>query len=314
LARARPLVVVVDDVHWAEPALLDLLLDVAARLRDVPVLIVLAMRPDPFQERPAWADRLGRGAVLRLGPLSAVASRALLVAIAGGRLEQQEERRIADTAGGNPLFLEQLVAFVGDRHSTDHLPPTIHALLAARLDQLDTAERNVLERGSVEGQVFHRGAVVALAPEETRVDGRLVALVRKDLVRPELPVIADDEAYGFRHLLIRDTAYEALPKAVRAVLHERFAAWLELHSAELVESDELVGYHLERAYRYESSSARWTRRRTSSPSAQPSICSSVANGRALAVTTTRHVHCSDGRSSSCRPTARPGARPRSSSP
>jgi tetratricopeptide (TPR) repeat protein len=123
-------------------------------------------------------------------------------------------------------------------------------LLAARLDQLDTAERGVLERGSVEGLVFHRGAVVALAPEESRVDGRLVALVRKDLVRPERPVVADDEAFRFRHLLIRDTAYEALPKAVRAALHERFAGWLESHSAELVEADELVGYHLEQAYRY----------------------------------------------------------------
>ena len=130
------------------------------------------------------------------------------------------------------------------------VPPTIHALLAARLDQLDTSERHVLERGSVEGQIFHRGAVAALAPEETRIDGQLVSLVRKDLVRPERPVVADDEAFRFRHLLIRDTAYEGLPKAVRAELHERFAAWLHSHADELVESYELVGYHLDQAYRY----------------------------------------------------------------
>ena len=130
------------------------------------------------------------------------------------------------------------------------VPPTIHALLAARLDQLDTSERHVLERGSVEGQIFHRGAVAALAPEETRIDGRLVSLVRKDLVRPERPVVADDEAFRFRHLLIRDTAYDGLPKAVRAELHERFAAWLHSHADELVESYELVGYHLDQAYRY----------------------------------------------------------------
>ena len=92
--------------------------------------------------------------------------------------------------------------------------------------------------------------MVALAPEATSVDERLVGLVRKDLVRPERLQIVDDEAYRFRHLLIRDTAYEALPKAVRAELHEHFAAWLTSHAAELVESDELVGYHLEQAYRY----------------------------------------------------------------
>src|SRR5437867_6070468 len=130
------------------------------------------------------------------------------------------------------------------------VPPTIQALLAARLDQLEPAERSVLERGAVEGQVFHRGAVVALAPEEPEVDGRLIALVRKDLVRPEPAVLVDEEAYRFRHLLIRDTAYDALPKAVRAQLHERFAVWLEEHGADLVELDEIAGYHLEQAYGY----------------------------------------------------------------
>jgi tetratricopeptide (TPR) repeat protein len=130
------------------------------------------------------------------------------------------------------------------------VPPTIQALLAARLDQLDPEERSVLERGAVEGLVFHRGAVAALAPDEQQVDGRLVTLVRKDLVRPDSPLLPHDDAYRFRHLLIRDTAYEALPKAARAELHERFADWLEVHGASLVELDEILGYHLEQAYRY----------------------------------------------------------------
>src|SRR5207237_3774528 len=150
----------------------------------------------------------------------------------------------------NPLFVEEMVAMAAEDGGEIAVPPTIQALLAARLDQLDPAERGVLERGAVEGLVFHRGAVVALAPEETGVDGRLVTLVRKDLVRPEQPVIADDGAYRFRHLLIRDTAYDALPKAVRAELHERFAVWLEEHGAGLVELDEIIGYHLEQAYGY----------------------------------------------------------------
>ena len=130
------------------------------------------------------------------------------------------------------------------------VPPTIQALLAARLDQLDAAERSVLERGCVEGQVFHRGAVLALAPEEPRSTGRLMALVRKDLVRPVRSTVVEGGAFRFRHLLIRDAAYDALPKATRAEQHERFALWLEEHAPDLVELDEIVGYHLEQAYNY----------------------------------------------------------------
>ena len=124
------------------------------------------------------------------------------------------------------------------------------------------------------GQVVHRGAVAALAPEETAVDGRLIALVRKDLVRPEQPLVADDEAFRFRHLLIRDTAYEALPKAVRAELHERFAGWLQSHADELIESDELVGYHLAEAYRcrVELGPARRDRPRTRTTRSRPPAC------------------------------------------
>ena len=130
------------------------------------------------------------------------------------------------------------------------VPPTLKALLAARLDQLDEAERRVLERGSVEGEIFHRGGVQALAPEETQVTTRLAALVRRQLVRPDRAQIAGDDGYRFRHLLIRDAAYDALPKAVRADLHARFADWLDEHGDALVERDEIVGYHLEQAARY----------------------------------------------------------------
>jgi tetratricopeptide (TPR) repeat protein len=130
------------------------------------------------------------------------------------------------------------------------VPPTIQALLTARLDSLPAEERAVLERGAVEGQVFHRNAVAALGPDEPQVDSRLVSLVRKELVRPDQASLPRDDAYRFRHLLIRDAAYEALPKAIRIELHERFATWLEEHGADLVELDEIVGYHLEQAVRY----------------------------------------------------------------
>ena len=130
------------------------------------------------------------------------------------------------------------------------VPPTLQALLAARLDQLETAERNVLERGAIEGEIFHRGSVQALAPEATQVTPRLAALVRKELIRPDRPQLAGEDGFRFRHLLIRDAAYEALPKATRAELHERFASWLEEHGADLVELDEILGYHLGQAHRY----------------------------------------------------------------
>jgi tetratricopeptide (TPR) repeat protein len=130
------------------------------------------------------------------------------------------------------------------------VPPTIQALLAARLDQLDPAERAVLERGSVEGRVFHRGAVEALAPDGVAVATRLTSLVRKELVRPDKPVLAGEDAFRFRHLLIRDAAYDALAKATRAELHERFARWLETHGQDIVELDEILGYHLEQALDY----------------------------------------------------------------
>ena len=108
----------------------------------------------------------------------------------------------------------------------------------------------MLESGAVEGEIFHRGAVQALAPAEAQVASRLAALVRKELIRPDRPLLPGEDGFRFCHLLIRDAAYDALPKATRAELHERFADWLDEHGAELVERDEILGYHLEQAYRY----------------------------------------------------------------
>jgi predicted ATPase len=147
--------------------------------------------------------------------------------------------------------VEEMVALLreaGEQQIT--VPPTIQSLLAARLDQLAPEERRVLECGAVEGRVFHRGAVRALSEENGNLQGKLVGLVRKELVRPDRSQHVGDEAYRFRHLLIRDAAYEAVPKAVRATLHERFAAWLDQQGEALVELDEIVGYHLELAVRY----------------------------------------------------------------
>jgi class 3 adenylate cyclase/tetratricopeptide (TPR) repeat protein len=246
-AAERPLVVVFDDLHWGEPTFLDLVEHVADLSRDAPILLLCMARPELLDERPTWGGGKLNASNVLLEPLAPDETVELIAALSES-VSEELRGRILDAAGGNPLFVEEMLA-IAEEGGEVAVPPTIQALLAARLDQLDPAERDVLERGAVEGQVFHRGAVLALAPGQ-QVDGQLIGLVRKDLVRPERALLPDDDAYRFRHLLIRDTAYDALPKATRAELHERFASWLEEHGADLVELDEILGYHLEQAYRY----------------------------------------------------------------
>jgi class 3 adenylate cyclase/tetratricopeptide (TPR) repeat protein len=249
-AADRPLLVVFDDVHWGEPALLDLVEHVATMSRGAPILVLCLCRPELLDRRQSWGGGLLNATTVLLEPLSGEETEELIEAM-GGRLDARLAARIRDAAQGNPLFVEEMTAMVEEGGDGEVVvPPTVQALLAARLDQLDGDERSVLERGAVEGQVFHRGAVQALSAAETDLSPRLTALVRKELVRPEAAVFAGDDAYRFRHILIRDAAYDALPKATRAQLHERFADWLEEHGDDLLERDEILAYHLEQAYRY----------------------------------------------------------------
>jgi class 3 adenylate cyclase/tetratricopeptide (TPR) repeat protein len=239
LEEQAPLVVVFDDIQWGEETFLDLVESTALLSVGAPLLLLCMARPELVERRPGWP------AALRLEPLPPEQADALI----GDAVSEELRKRIAHAAGGNPLFISEMLAMAAGNEDVE-VPPTLRALLAARLDQLDEAERRVLERGSVEGEIFHRGAVQALAPDETQVTTRLAALVRRQLVRPDRAQLAGDDGYRFRHLLIRDTAYAALPKAIRADLHARFAAWLDEHGAALVERDEIVGYHLEQAARY----------------------------------------------------------------
>ena len=244
-AQRQPLFCVFDDLQWAEPTFLTLVESVAELSRDAPILLLCIARPELLELRPSWGGGMRNATTVLLEPLDA-AETEQLVAYLGG-VQPELAAQITQAADGNPLFLEEMLALV--RASPDgrvEVPPTIQALLAARLDQLDTLERAVLERGSVEGQLFHRGAVEALANGEPQTE-RLLALVRKQLVRPDRAQLPREDAYRFRHLLIRDAAYDALPKSVRADLHRRFAAWLETHGQDLVELEEILGYHLEQA-------------------------------------------------------------------
>src|SRR5262249_9695132 len=161
--------------------------------------------------------------------------------LAGRRLEPDLAERIVQAAGGNPLYLEELLAMLDLSGRRDLvIPPTIRALLAARLDQLDEAERSVLDRASVEGYLFHADAIVALAPSPAPIGPELASLVRQELLRPDISRGSGGEAYRFRHQLLRDAAYDALPKATRADLHERLTGWL---AEQEVVDDEVCAYH-----------------------------------------------------------------------
>jgi class 3 adenylate cyclase/tetratricopeptide (TPR) repeat protein len=252
-AGLAPLAVVFDDLHWGEPALFDLIEHLADFSRDAPILILCLARPELFDSRSGWGGGKLNATNLLLEPLQPDETATLIDELVppGTQIDARLRERVRATAGGNPLFVEEMLALLAESGDADlAIPATIAALLAARLDQLAPAERTVLECGSVEGQSFHQGPVQVMAPEERDVAGRLMALIHKDLVRPDRAVLPGEEAFRFRHLLIRDAAYQALAKADRAQLHERFALWLEERGAGLVELDEIAGYHMEQAFGY----------------------------------------------------------------
>src|SRR5215211_5740827 len=268
LADRHPLVVVIDDLHWAQPALLDLIEQVVALAREARLLVVAVARPELLEQRPGWSGGRLNASTMLLEPLAAEESATLLEHLAGeAALPPDATDRITRTAEGNPLFLEELLAMLieegrlrrdGGRWVANDLaaastPPTIQALLAARLDRLATEERALLDRASVMGQAFDRAAVLALTPEPARAeaDTQLLSLVRKELLRPAPAPLGGRDGFQFRHQLVRDAAYDSLPKQTRAELHERYAAWLaEVYAGRGGEVAEVLGWHLERAYRF----------------------------------------------------------------
>ena len=259
LARERPVVLVLDDIQWAEPAFLDLVEYLAGWSRDAPILVCCMARPDLAELRPAWA-----GTTIQLTPLPREHARTLLENLAGP-LDPEAADAVGRATGGNPLFLEEMLRMLIEDgvlverdgrlepiEAVDSLrvPATVQAVLAARLDRLGENELAVLQRASVIGQVFWWGAVADLTPpdEVGDVAGRLQALVRKGLIKPDARTFAGEDGFRFGHILIRDAAYDSMPKRLRADLHERFAGWAEDHAGEGAELDEIIGHHLEQAY------------------------------------------------------------------
>jgi class 3 adenylate cyclase/tetratricopeptide (TPR) repeat protein len=245
LARERPLLVVFEDLQWAEPTFLDLIDHVTDLARDAPILLLCVARPEMLDIRPGWGGGKLNATTMLLESLTDAESARLVENLLLAQVDPNVKERIASVAEGNPLFLEEMLAVVAEGQNGDAaIPPTIQALLAARLDRLAPDERTAVECAAVQGQEFRHDALAKLVPET--LAGQLAeinqSLVRKDLIRP-----AGEETFRFKHLLLREAAYEALPKEQRADLHERFARWLEGASPELTE---IGGYHLEQAYRY----------------------------------------------------------------
>ena len=270
VARRRPLVVVFDDLHWGEPTFLDLVEHLAESSREAAILVVCIARPELIERRPHWGGgKLSNATSITLEPLTETESRHLMANLLGEEdLAAETWARAGEKAEGNPLFVEEVLAMLIDdgllRRDGEHwaptadlthvaIPPTIHALLSTRLEQLDPGERAVIERAAVIGKVFYLGAVSHLLPDgdPQPLRNHLKGLIGKDLVRPVSSDFGDEETYRFRHILIRDTAYEGLSKALRAEFHERLANWLERYAGDRIKQyEEILAYHLEQACRY----------------------------------------------------------------
>jgi class 3 adenylate cyclase/tetratricopeptide (TPR) repeat protein len=264
----KPLVVVVDDIHWAEPSLLDLLDDLVDRTKDVPLLLLCIARPDLLDHRPGWGGGKRNATNLVLEALANAQANDLLGSLASSTLPPDVVSRISDAAGGNPLFIEEMFRMLVDGGSVRQedgqwvagesladgaIPSTIQALLASRLDQLEPLERVIAQRAAVVGRSFDEPAVAELLPESATAElpRHLRVLVQSDVLRLEDATGPALARYRFRHDLIRDAAYASLPKADRADLHERHARWLELAMADrITEYDAIIGHHFDQAYRY----------------------------------------------------------------
>jgi class 3 adenylate cyclase/tetratricopeptide (TPR) repeat protein len=268
MAGRGPLVAVFEDIHWAEPTLLDLFEYLVDRVHAAPVLLVFVARPDLLEARPGWLSGKPNAHRLSLGSLSAAETdRLIRQLLRGARLADEPRERIAALAEGNPLFVGESVRMLIDAGvvrtaepgwsvpgglAQIAIPPTIRALLAARLDQLEPEERLVAECAAVAGRIFSWGLVTALVPAEVRprVAGHLQALTRKEFITPDPSNLPEDDAFRFTHALLRDVTYEEIPKSARSQLHEQTAEWLAQRMGKRAgEYDEIIGYHLEQACR-----------------------------------------------------------------
>ena len=235
LAAEKPLVLVFEDIHWAEGGLLDLIETLASLLEHAPVLLLTMARPDLVDSSPSWGSGLRSYTALALDPLSSNSAEELALRLLGRETLNDNAARLAATSEGNPLFIEELAASVSE-HATsadDKLPTSVRSIIAARLDALPERERAVVLAASAIGKVFWAGAVERLHSDGQGIHDVLDSLEHRDLLRRE-PVsrIAGDAQYSFKHMLIREVAYETLPRARRRELHAAAAEFIEAVAGE----------------------------------------------------------------------------------
>jgi class 3 adenylate cyclase len=245
VARERPLLLVFEDIHWADRGLLDLIELLAARLRELPIMLLTLSRPELLDSRPSWGGGLPAYTALPLAPLSPADAQEL-ARLRLGELPHEEAGRLADTAEGNPLFIEQLAATMAESPETGggSLPTTIRGILAARLDALPPKERALLLVAAVCGKTFWRGALERMEEDVGSLSELLGALERRDLiVRDTRSMIEGEQQFGFKHVLIRDVAYELLPRARRREHHALAAQFFEETTAELGETAAALARH-----------------------------------------------------------------------
>jgi class 3 adenylate cyclase/tetratricopeptide (TPR) repeat protein len=250
LASAQALILCFEDIHWAEEPLLDLIEQLAERVRDVPLLVLCLARPELLDIRAGWGGGRVRSVSIELQPLAQSESAELVEAlVAGAELSDAQRAAVLAKAEGNPLFVEETVRMLLERGADEavgRIPDTVQALIAARIDRLRPRTKSVLQRAALIGRVFWSGAVETLLSDPSGVDDALRELVSRDFVTEESrSSISGERAYRFRHVLIRDVAYAGLSKDARAMLHRRFADWLRDRGVE--ELVEIRSYHLDHA-------------------------------------------------------------------
>ncbi len=244
IARRRPLVLAIDDIHWADEGMLDLI-DHLTRWVRAPLLLVCLTRDELLERRPGWGGGRRNATTIALEPLTEDETRELVAALmpssdngAGDVVPQ-----VAERSGGNPLFAEEMVNRLLEEETVeaDALPRTVQSLLAARLDSLDRLERRLLQSASVVGQTFWEGALATTATEEGLDLGKTLAtLEEKDLLVPSAGSrLAGEREYAFKHVLIRDVAYSMLPKSVRCRKHVEVAEFIRERAGE--RSDGVIG-------------------------------------------------------------------------
>jgi predicted ATPase len=246
VARDRPTLLVFEDLHWADTSLLDLVELLAARLRDLPILLLVLARPELLDARPSWGGGLPAYSTVPLQPLPEADARRLARERLSAHSADSRADELALAAAGNPLFIEQLAATVSESTvgAEQALPTTIRALVAARLDALPAAERALVLDAAVGGKVFWRGALERMGTEQQELTDLLAALERRDLIRREtVSAIEGEQQFMFTHVLIRDVAYDLLPRARRQERHEHFARFLEESTAEVGEAGAALARH-----------------------------------------------------------------------